>query len=77
MKEEIKNLETSVYRLYKNSGKLVCQLQKSTMNENSSVNNTKTKTKQNRLMFLLNCAIYGKKKSTFIKNKELQNFNNI
>ena len=28
-------------------------------------------------MFLLNCAICGKKKSTFIKNQELHNFNNI
>ena len=42
-------------------------------NENSSA----TKTKQNRLMVLSNCAVCGKKKSTFIKNKELQNFNNI
>ena len=35
------------------------------------------KTTQNRLMFLPNCAICGKKKSTFIKNQELRNFNNI
>ena len=42
-------------------------------NENSSAR----KTKQNRLMVLSNCAVCGKKKSTFIKNKELQNFNNI
>ena len=46
---------------------------KYTANENSSVR----KTKQNRLMLLLNCAICGKKKSTVIKNKELHNFNNI
>ena len=32
------------------------------------------KTKQNRLMLLSNCAICRKKKSTFIKNKELFNF---
>ena len=32
------------------------------------------KTKQNRLMLLSNCAVCGKKKSTFIKNKELHNF---
>ena len=42
---------------------------KYTGNENSSVR----KTKQNRLMHLLNCAICGKKKSTFIKNQELNN----
>ena len=44
---------------------------KYTANENSSVR----KTKQNRLMFLSNCAICGKKKSNFIKNKELNNYN--
>ena len=37
---------------------------KNTENRNSSVRNTK----QNRLMLLSNCAICGKKKSTFIKN---------
>ena len=34
------------------------------------------KIKQNRLMRLSNCTICGKKKSNFIKNKELHNFNN-
>ena len=43
---------------------------KYTGNENSNVR----KTKQNRLMLLSNCSICGKKKSTFIKNKELHNF---
>ena len=42
---------------------------KNTINENSSVR----KTKQNRLMLLSNCAVCDKKKSTFIKNKELSN----
>ena len=42
-----------------------------TANENSNVR----KTKQNRLMLLSNSAICGKKKSTFIKNKELNNIN--
>ena len=37
---------------------------KYTANKNSSVR----KTKQNRLMFLSNCAICCKNKSTFIKN---------
>ena len=32
------------------------------------------KTKQNRLMLLSNWAVCGKKKSAFIKNKELHNF---
>ena len=44
---------------------------KYTANENSSVR----KTKQNKLMLLSNCAICGNKKCTFIKNKELHNFN--
>ena len=40
---------------------------KNTANENSSAR----KTKQNRLMLLSNFAICGKKKSTFIKNHEI------
>ena len=31
------------------------------------------KTKQNKLIPLSNCAVCGKKKSTFIKNQELLN----
>ena len=50
-----------------------CVSCKNTVNENSSVR----KTKQNRLMLLSNCAVCGKKKSPFIKNKELHNFDNI
>ena len=46
---------------------------KNTEDKNSSVR----KTKQNRLMLLPNCIIFGKKKLTFIKNQELSNFNNI
>ena len=46
---------------------------KYTVNKNSGVR----KTKQNRLMLLSNCDACGKKKSTFIKNKELHNFKNI
>ena len=37
-------------------------------NKNSAV----PKTKQNRLMFLSNCAVYGKKKMTFIKKRTQQ-----
>ena len=44
---------------------------KYTANENPNA----IKSKQNRLMLLSNCAICGKKKPTFIKNKELHNFN--
>ena len=40
-------------------------------NENSRVK----KTMQNILIPLSNCAIHGKKKSTFIEDKELRNFN--
>ena len=46
---------------------------KNTANENSSVR----KTRQDRLMLLSHCAICGKKKPTFIRNQELNNFNNI
>ena len=46
---------------------------KNKANQNSNVR----KTNQNRLMLLSNCTVCGKKKSTFIKNKELNNFNNI
>ena len=35
------------------------------------------KSKQKRLMLFSNWAIYGKRKTTFVKNQELNNFNNI
>ena len=43
---------------------------KYTANENLNV----IKTKQNRLMPILSWAVCGKKKSTFIKNKEFHKF---
>ena len=46
---------------------------KNTAKEKSSFR----KNKQNRLMLLSHCVVCGKKKSTFIKNQELHNFNNI
>ena len=46
---------------------------KNTANENSSVRNTKEKW----LMLLSNCAICGNKKSTFIQNKDFNNFDNV
>ena len=45
---------------------------KCTADENSSVR----KSNPNRLMLLSNCAICGKKNSTFIKNQELTNISN-
>ena len=52
--------------------KMYCvSCKKYTENENSNVR----KTKQNRLILLSNFAVCGKKKSTFIKNKEFNNFN--
>ena len=41
-----------------------------TANKNLNVR----KTKQNGLMLLSNCAVCGKKKITFIKNKDHHNF---
>ena len=41
-------------------------------NENSSVR----KTKQNRSMLLSNCAVCSEKKSTSIKNQELNSISN-
>ena len=71
MKEEIKNPETSVGMYYVKTMETYCvSCKKYTANENSNVGETK----QNRLMLLSNCAICCKEKSTFIKNKELHNF---
>ena len=41
---------------------------KNAVNENYSI----TKTEQNRLMLLSNCAVCCQKRSRFIKNQELQ-----
>ena len=43
---------------------------KYTPNENSSIRKTK---QLYRLILLANCAVCGKKKSTFLKNQELNN----
>ena len=45
---------------------------KYTANKNSSAR----KTKQNRLMIFANCAVCDKKKSTSIKNKEINSISN-
>ena len=55
---EIKNPKTSLEYIIKNNGNLSRQLHENTANENSSVR----KAKQNRLMLLSSCAVYGKKK---------------
>ena len=39
---------------------------KNTTNKNSNVR----RTKQNRLILTLNCVVFGKRKSNFIKNQE-------
>ena len=53
-------------------GNYCASCNKNVVIENSSFK----KTKQND-MLLSSCAVYGKKKLTFIKNQELNNFNNI
>ena len=53
-------------RICKNNGKVLRQLQKNVR-----------KTKQNRLMLLWNCTTCDKKKQSFFKNQELDNFDNI
>ena len=68
IKEEARNLETSLENTVWKAMTTYCVIcKKNTANENSSV----TKTKHNRLMLLSSCAVCGKTKSSFIKNKEL------
>ena len=68
MKKEIK---TSVQYI-KTMETYCISCKKNTANENLSVR----KSKQNRLMLLSNCAVCSKKKSTFIKNQEVNNISN-
>ena len=67
MKEEIKKSWNFCGIYYIKAIETCCIIssKKNTANENSSA----TKTKRNRLMFLFNCSVCGKKKLTFIKNK--------
>ena len=62
---------------YKNNWKVLCQCQKNTSNEIQVSNSSVRKTNQDRLKLLSNCGICYKKKSTFIKNQDLHNFNDI
>ena len=66
----IKNFVKKYCLIYSNNGHVFASCVKYTANKNSNVR----KTKQNRLMLLSNCAVCGKKKSNFIKNKEFHNF---
>ena len=67
----MENPKTSVEYIIKETIETYCfSCKKYNANENSRVR----KTKQNRLMLLSNCAVCGNKKSTFVKNKELHNF---
>ena len=52
---------------------MVSVVKKRAANENSRV----IKTKRNILMHLPTCAVCDKKKSTFMKNRELHSFNDI
>ena len=58
-------IKTSLKNIEWKHWKPIASVKKKTTNEISSVR----KAKQNRLMFLSNCAVCGRKESTFIKNK--------
>ena len=70
MKKEIKIPETSVEYIMQNQSKPIVSVVRNTENKNSDVR----RTKENRLMILSNCAVCGRKKLAFIKNKETHNF---
>ena len=71
MKKEInKVLKLLGNILYKNNGNLFVSCKKDTENKKSSGK----KTKENRIMILLNCV---NKKKIFIKNQNVNNFNSI
>ena len=67
IKEEIKNSKNCHGIYYTKTKEKYCfTFKKNAVKQSSSVR----RTKQNRLMFLSNCAVRGKKKSRFIKNQE-------
>ena len=73
-KNKQKTPETSVkYTVWKQWKRIASVLEKYTGNENVSIR----RTKQNRLMISSNCTICDEKKSTFIRNPEPQNVDNI
>ena len=53
----------------KNNGNLSCQIMRKILR-------TKIQVLENRLMLLLNCAVYGKKNAASIENKKLNNISN-
>ena len=63
MKEEIKNSKMLWNILYKNNENYCVSCKENTVNENYSV----SRTKQNTLMLVSNCAVCSKKKLRFIK----------
>ena len=65
-----KNPGTSVEYIMQKQSKPIVSVVRNILIKNSNVR----RTKQNRSMLLSNCAVCGKKKSTFIKNKEIHNF---
>ena len=68
----LKLLWNTLYHYIKTIETYCVTCKKYTANKNSSVK----KAKQNRLMLLSNCAVCVKKKSTFVKNKEINGFSN-
>ena len=67
IKEERKNSKIVVeYTIQKQQKRTVSVVKKFTGNKNSGIR----RTKQNRLVLLSNCAVYGKKKLRSIKNQE-------
>ena len=68
-----KNPEVSAEYIKTTQTYCVSCKKKKNENEKSSARETK----QNRLMLLSNCAVYGKKKWSFIKNQKLLNCVNI
>ena len=72
MKKEIKNSETSVEYIIQKQWKPIVSVVKDILLTKIQVSEKLKKKK--RLMLFSNCAVCGKKKSTFIKNKELHNF---
>ena len=62
-KKLLKILKLLWNTIYKNNGNLLCLLQKKILLTKIQLSK---KTKQKRLMLLSNCAVSGKKKSTFI-----------
>ena len=66
MEEEIKSPKNCAECTIYHNGKYCLSCKKNIVNKNSRAR----RTKQNRLLFVSNCAICGKKKWRFVKNQE-------